>query len=193
MIPRLKVALAGALAVAVCGPAPAQEARSPAPAMRVEAPTIIANPYTAYEFLIGDWYSRPTGGPDIAIHQNFRWGTRQSFIYYTTSTSMNGAPEAVHFEGMLVWNGQTHELDYVVALEPGSGGQERGTLHVEPDGAVVREVTMTAANGRVAHFRQTFRRTGPDTAMTSLMRQTATGWEPNFPGSDNIAMTRRRS
>jgi len=190
-MPRFNITLAAIVAVALCGPARAQEARSPAPAMRVEAPAIIANPYGPYEFLIGDWYSQAAGGP--AIHQNFRWGTRQSFIYYTTSTSMNGAPEAVHFEGMMVWNGQSRELDYVVALEPGSGGQERGTVHVEPDGSVVREVIMTGANGRVAHFRQTFRRTGPDTAMTSLMRQTATGWEPNFPGSDNIVMTRRRS
>ena len=190
---KLQAAMLLSLGAVVCGPALAQGARSPAPAMRVDAPSIIANPYTAYEFLIGDWYSRPAGGPDIAIHQNFRWGTRQSSIFYTTSTSMNGSPEAVHFEGMLVWNGATHNLDYVVALEPGSGGQEKGTMHVEADGSVIRDVTMTGADGRVAHFRQTFRRTGPDTAMTSLMRQTATGWEPNFPGSDNIAMTRRPS
>jgi hypothetical protein len=92
---------------------------------------------------------------------------------------------------MLVWNGATRNLDYVIAVEPGSGVQEQGALHVEPDGSVVRDVTMTRANGQIGHFRQTFRRTGPDTVTTSLMRRTATGWEPNFPGSDNIAMTRR--
>jgi hypothetical protein len=190
---KLQAVMMLSLGIFVCGPALGQAARSPAPTMRVDAPTIIANPYTAYEFLIGDWYSRPAGGPDIAIHQNFRWGTRQSYIYYTTSTRLNGAPEAIHFEGMLVWNGASHNLDYVIAAEPGSGGQEQGIMHAEPDGSVVRDVTMTRADGQVAHFRQTFRRTGPDTAMTSLMRQTATGWEPNFPGSDNIAMTRRPS
>lgn len=174
-----------------CGPALAQGAATPADNVRVEPPAPIADPYTAYEFLIGDWYSRPSGQAGVAIHQNFRWGTRRSSIYYTTSTSLNGAPETVHFEGMLVWNGATHNLDYVIAVEPGSGVQERGALHVEPDGSVVRDVTMTRANGQVGHFRQTFRRTGPDRVTTSLMRQTATGWEPNFPGSDNIAMTRR--
>jgi hypothetical protein len=49
---------------------------------------------------------------------------------------------------------------------------------------------MTDRNGRVEQFRQTFRRTGPDSAVTSLMRRTASGWEPNFPGSDRIEMRR---
>ena len=190
-MPKLQAVIMSGLGLFVCGPVLAQTARPPAPVMRVEAPVTIANPYGAYAFLIGDWDSRPTGGPDIAIHQNFRWGTRQGFIYYTTSTRLNGSPEAIHFEGMLVWNGATHNLDYVIASEPGSGAQEQGYMHAEADGSVVREVTMTRANGEVAHFRQTFRSTGPDSATTSLMRQTATGWEPNFPGSENIAMTRR--
>jgi hypothetical protein len=175
---------------ALCGTAMAQGGGVPAGATRVAPPAAIANPYAPYEFLIGDWYSRPSGGAEIAIHQNFRWGTGRSSIFYTTSTSLNGAPESVHFEGMLVWNGATRNLDYVIAVEPGSGVQEQGAMHVEADGSVVRDVTMIRADGQVGHFRQTFRRTGPDTVTTSLMRQTATGWAPNFPGSDNIAMTR---
>ena len=190
---RLQAALLLGLGALAGGPVTAQPTPNRAPATRVEAPTMIANPYTAYAYLIGDWDSRPAGGPDIAIHQNFRWGVRQGSIFYTTSTRLNGSPEEVHFEGLMVWNGATHQVDYVIAHEPGSGNQESGSFHVEADGSIVREVRMTAANGQISHFRQTFRRTGPDTATTSLMRQTATGWEPNFPGSDAIVMTRRRS
>lgn len=187
---KLMVALLSGFAV-FCGPALARGAGAPADNVRVEPPAVIANPYAAYEFLIGDWYSRTSGGAEVAIHQNFRWGTRRSSIFYTTSMSLNGAPESVHFEGMLVWNGATRNLDYVIAVEPGSGVQEQGALHVEPDGGVIRDVTMIRPDGQVAHFRQTFRRTGPETVTTSLMRQTAAGWEPNFAGSDNLAMTRR--
>jgi hypothetical protein len=177
--------------VLVSSGAIAQPAPKPQMQMQVDAPTMIANPYGAYEFLIGDWYSKPSGGPDVTIHQNFKWGTNKSYIFYTTLTREGGKPEGVHFEGMLVWNGATKGLDYVIASEPGSGTQEQGTLHIDPDGAVVREVTMITAAGKSQVFRQRFWRTGADTAMTSLMRQTATGWEPNFPGSEQIAMSRR--
>ena len=173
------------------GPVWAQQAPTSSAQTRIEAPVDIANPYTAYAFLIGDWDSHPAGGADVSIHQNFRWGTRRSYIYYTTMTRENGRPEAIHFEGMFVWNGAHRNLDYVIVSEPGSGAQEQGTMHAEADGSIVRDVTMTRASGQVAHFRQTFRQTGSDTAVTSLMRQTATGWEPNFPGSDHIVMTRR--
>lgn len=168
-----------------------QTPAQPQPQMRIDAPTKIANLYGAYEFLIGDWYSKPTGGPDVTIHQNFKWGIEKSYIFYTTLTREKDKPEAVHFEGMLVWNGATKGLDYVIASEPGSGGQEQGTLHVDPDGAVVREVTMITAAGKSQVFRQRFWSTGADTVMTSLMRKTPTGWEPNFPGSEKIAMSRR--
>lgn len=190
-----KVQAIAFLGLAGLGPWPASAQQPPSsPATpRIEAPVDIADPYTAYEFLIGDWDSRPAGGADVAIHQNFRWGTRHSYIYYTTMTRENGRPEAIHFEGMFVWNGANHNLDYVIVSEPGSGAQEKGTMHSESDGSIVRDVTMTRANGQLARFRQTFRRTGPDTALTSLMRQTEAGWEPNFPGSDHILMTRRTS
>lgn len=150
----------------------------------------IPNPYTAYEFLIGDWDTKPSGGPDMAIHQQFRWGPKKSYITYTTYTAEAGKPESIHFEGMMVWNAATKNVDYLIAAEPGSGAQEKGELHVEDDGAIVREVTMTHADGSVAHFRQTFRRTAQG-AMTSLMRQTSNGWEPNFPGSEKLDMSRR--
>jgi len=188
---RLTAALA--LGLTVCAPALAQPAPSAQPPIRAAAPVVSANPYTAYEFLIGDWDTRPQGGPGMAIHQRFEWGLNQSYIAYTTLTREGAKPEAVHFMGWLVWNGANRNLDYLVVTEPGSGVQEQGVMRAQPDGSIVRDVTLTAADGAVSHFRQTFRSTGPDTAVTSLMRQTAGGWEPNFPGSDNLLMTRRRT
>ena len=188
----LKFLITPVIAAGVLASSAAIAQQTPAqPRMRIDAPAMIANPYGDYEFLIGDWYSKPAGGPDITIHQNFKWGPKQSYIFYTTLTAEKGKPEAVHFEGMLVWNGATKGLDYVIASEPGSGAQEHGTLHVDADGAVVREVTMITASGKSQTFRQRFWRTGIDTAMTSLMRQTDKGWEPNFPGSEKITMARR--
>jgi len=166
----------------------AQQTPAP-PQMQIDAPTKIANPYSAYEFLIGDWYTKPSGGPDLRIHQQFAWGTEKGSIKYTTLTNVGAAPEAIHFEGLLVWNGATKGLDYVIAVEPGSGGQEKGTLHVEADGAVVREVLLTRADGKTAQFRQRFWREN-DAVFTSLMRKTDKGWEPNFPGSERLAMSR---
>jgi hypothetical protein len=168
---------------AVAQPAPAQ------PQMQIDAPVKIANPYTAYEFLIGDWYTKPNGGPDVRIHQQFSWGTEKGSIKYTTLTNVGTAPEAVHFEGLLVWNGATKDVDYIIVTEPGSGGQEKGTLHVEADGTVVREVLLTRADGKTSQFRQRFWREN-DAVFTSLMRKTAKGWEPNFPGSARLAMSR---
>jgi hypothetical protein len=177
-----------AVATIVGSPAAAQQ---PQPQMQVEAPKMIANPYGAYEFLIGDWYTKPDGGPDMSIHQQFRWGPNKSYIMYTTYTAERGKPEAVHFEGMAVWNGKTKNLDYVVALEPGSGGQEQGTIHAEPDGSIVRDVSFTGADGRTATFRQRFWKDETGAVATSLMRKTDKGWEPNFPGSEKLAMTRQ--
>ena len=183
-------AIAACVLTLCSGAALAQSAPPAAQPARVEAPTMIANPYTAFEFLLGDWYTRPTEGPDMAIHQKFEWGPNKSYIRYSTLTAERGKPEALHFEGILVWNGATRKLDYLIVSEPGSGAQEQGTMHVEADGSIVRDVTLTRADGKISHFRQTFRSTGPNSAMTSLMRQTASGWEPNFPGSDNLPMSR---
>src|SRR5215210_3196884 len=166
-------------------------AQNPQPRMVIERPREIPNPYTAYDFLIGDWYSKPAGGPDLAIHQNFKWGPKKSYIFYTTLTSVNGGPEAVHFEGMAVWNGKTNNLDYVVTSEPGSGAQEQGTMHAETDGSIVREVLLTRPDGQTAQFRQRFWRTPDGNVATSLMRKIPTGGEPNFPGSEKIERRRQ--
>ena len=156
-----------------------------------EARAVRSN-YEPYQFLIGDWDSAGTGGGQI--HQSFRWGPDQSYISYTTFVRpKSDAPEKVHFDGIMVWNAAHRTLDYLFVLEPGSGAQEQGTVHSEADGTIVRDVALTGGNGTSGRFRQTFRQTGPDNAVTSLMRQTASGWEPTFPGSDNLLMTRRRA
>lgn len=160
------------------------------PSVSSPARAAASDPYEPYAFLIGDWYSTPPGGGP-AIHQSFRWGTNRASIAYTTLLAEPGRPERVHFEGLLVWNGANNQLDYVVALEPGSGGQEKGVVRIAEDGAVVREVVATLRDGSISSFRQTFRRTGPDGAITSLMRRAADGWEPNFPGSGRIEMVRK--
>jgi hypothetical protein len=183
--------MAAICASAVSSGAAAQQPGAPSE-MRIEAPKEIPNPYTAYDFLIGDWYSKPSGGPDLMIHQNFRWGPKKSYIFYTTSTSVGSAPEEVHFEGMAVWNGRTKNLDYVITSEPGSGAQEQGTIHSEGDGSITREVVLTKPDGSTQQFRQRFWKTGADAAETSLMRKIKTGWEPNFPGSDHIPMSRQK-
>lgn len=160
-----------------------------APVMQARPTKLATNPYSPFEFLIGDWYSK--AGPET-IHQRLRYGPDRSYIQYSTFTGPTGRPEKLHFEGIMVWNGKTNVLDYVFAVEPGSGVQEKGTVRAESDGSVVREVEFTGAKGEVAHFRQKFWRTDGN-VLTSLMRQTATGWELNFPGSDKIAMERRPS
>jgi hypothetical protein len=161
-----------------------------APAAAHDAPlspaAIAAN--APFEWLIGDWRSLEGGNQ---LRQNLSWGPHRSYIKYSTYMQQPGKEERIHFEGIAVWNGKSKLLDYVFAVEPGSAVQERGTIRAEADGSIVREVEFTGADGQTGHFRQTFRKTGPSSAVTSLMRQTATGWEANFPGSDNIVMNRK--
>ena len=143
--------------------------------------------YAPYEFLIGDWTSN-TGG--TVLRQSFSWGPNRSYIRYSTYLKSSTAPEKMHFDGIMVWNGKSKLLDFVFAIEPGSGIQEKGTVSAQPDGSLIREVELTGKHGSVSHFRQTFRSTGPKAAVTSVMRRTEAGWEPNFPGADRIEMLR---
>jgi hypothetical protein len=84
--------------------------------------------------------------------------------------------------------------------------QEQGTVRIESDGTVVRDITVyysagnalppswqqvAGADGATAKFRPTFKRVGPDTISTSVMLKTADEWTPSFPGSDKLLMTRR--
>jgi hypothetical protein len=177
---RFLMIIGGALAAAS---APAVAQRQPAPVL-----SPASQAYAPYEWLIGDWVTREQ---NMSIRQSFKWGPARSYIAYSTYTQPAGRPETLHFEGIMVWNGATRMLDYVFAIEPGSGGQEKGTVRAEPNGSIVREVELTTADGKIAQFRQTIWRSPDGQVATSLMRLTARGWEPNFPGSDKIVMTRR--
>ena len=146
-------------------------------------------PSAPFEFLIGDWDVGPEGAaPGIVLR--FKWGPNKSYIWCSASMVEAGG-EQPHFEGMLVWNGLRKLLDLLVALGlDGSGAQEQGTMVIDRDGTIVREVTAVSAGG-AQRFRETFRRDG-DRVITAVMRQTRKGWVPTFPGSGRLIMSRRR-
>ena len=150
--------------------------------------------YAPYEPLIGTWAIAKANGSPVGVSR-FNWGTGRSYIWFATALTDNGR-EVPHFEGMLVWNGVNRNLDMLVSIDlEGGRAQESGTLAVAPDGFVREHVaTFTPADGRPAsrvNFRQTYRLDGRDRIVTSVLRQTPTGWAPAFPGSDNLVMTRR--
>ena len=145
-------------------------------------------PYAPYEFLIGDWSSR-LESDKVTIRQQFKWGPDHSYINYATYMTPDGHPEELHFEGMMVWNGKSKALDFLFAVAPGSGVEEKGTVTAQSDGAVVRDVELTDAAGKSGRFRQTFRKGADGTIVTSVMRQTEKGWETSPPGE--IVMARR--
>ena len=149
-------------------------------------PRTVDEAYAPYARLIGVW---ETNGGQIV--QRFSWGPGRGYILYSTTTRGADGADHVHFEGILVYNAQTQNLDFLIALEPGTLGQERGVVRAEPDGAIVRDVELIGSNGASSRFRQTFRLTSADAGETSLMRDNGQGgWTPNFPGSDRLAMRR---
>lgn len=153
-----------------------------------------ATPYAPYAFLIGDWDTVPADGKYVAaIRQTLRWGPLNTYIAYSAFTRAPGdAEERLHAEGLMTYNAQHKTLDFLFAHEPGTFGEEEGTVHVEPDGSVVRESTEVEKDGRLSHARQVIRQTGPNTAVTSLMELRPDGtWAPAFPGSDHLVMVRR--
>lgn len=149
-------------------------------------------PYRAFEKLIGDWDTGPANARPAFV-QRFSWGPNRSYIWYRTSLFQPDGSEHLHFEGLLAWNAATRGLDFLFVVEPASLAQERGTMHVSSDGSIERDVVLTNPDGKEGRFRHTIRLEGADAGTTSLMRQTPKGWEPNFPGADNLRMTRRRS
>lgn len=169
---------------------------------RGEAPA--NSPYAPYRFLIGKWDIAPeTGGPPLA-RALFRWGPKQSYIWYGGSLLVNNV-EIPHFEGLLVWNGVRKNLDMLLTLDlEGGRVQEQGAMSVGPDGRVVREITAFYSEGQrpigqpaagrggaKARFRQTFQATGPDRILTTVMREDGNRWVATFPGSDRLVMIRR--
>ena len=138
-------------------------------------------PYAPYEFLIGDWYSKIPGQP-MTIHQRFSWGPDKAYIIYSTYLVMPGKPEQLHFEGMMAWNGKAKALDFLFAVEPPSGAEEKGTISLQPDGSVLREVEMTESSGKGERYRQIFRKGEGGTVVTTLSEQTDKGWKVQPPG-----------
>jgi hypothetical protein len=162
------------------------------------------DPFAPYRFLIGDWeLAGEAGGPAIGISR-FQWGPGQSYIRLSTSLLVDGV-ERPHFEGILVWNGVSRNLDMLVCMDLERGLiQEKGALTVGADGTLVREITATygegarpmgqpaaGKSGATARFRQTYRLVGPDRVATAALRVSDGRWVPTFPGSDRLVMTRR--
>jgi len=157
------------------------------------------NPYGPYGFLVGDWTVGPESGGEPMGVMRFKWGPNRSYLWISMNL-LQGDKEEPHFEGLLVWNGVKKKLDMLITVDLQNGlVQEQGTLFVEKDGTVVREITAIASDGiqgpgkpaSSTHFRQTFKEVGPDRVLTNAMRDTGKGWVASFPGSDKLVMTRR--
>lgn len=149
------------------------------------APATVEEAYAPYAPLIGAWESN-----NGAIVQRFSWGPGRGYILFSTTIRGADGGEHLHFEGMMLYNAQSQMLDFLVALEPGSLSQERGTVRAEADGTIVRDVELVAPNGASSRFRQTFRLSA-DSGETSMMRDDSQGgWTPTFPGSERLAMRR---
>lgn len=147
-----------------------------------------AGPYQPFAFLVGEWVSDEGGS---TIRQAIRWGPERAYLTYSTWLQQAGGPEQLHFDGIMAWNAKTRALDFLFAVEPGSGILERGSVRAGADGTIVREVELIAPSGVASTFRQTIKPTGPDTAVSSLMALRNGSWEPTFPGSERIEMKRR--
>jgi hypothetical protein len=161
------------------------------------------NPFAPYEFLIGEWDVKWEIDESPMAVQRVRWGPNRSYIWYAVALLTDGREEP-HLEGMLVWNGVHKNLDVLFVMDLKSGRvQEQGTMSVQADGSLVRNITavyspgvqaMTGnvgSAGATARFRQTYKQIGPDEIQTSAMRETERGWVATFPGSDRLLMIRR--
>jgi hypothetical protein len=92
---------------------------------------------------------------------------------------------------------------FAIDLQSGKS-QEQGTMSVEKNGELVREIIAVHSEGvptsagkavgpegATRQFRQTYKQVGSDKIETSVMRKTDKGWVASFPGSDHWIMTRR--
>ena len=145
-------------------------------------------PYSPYEFLIGDWYTK-LPKENAVVHQQFAWGAGKASISYATFIVMPGMGEHLHFGGMAIFNPMSKALDYLFAVEPGSGVVERGTISVQPDGDVVREVEALYPNGKIEKSRQTFHAEADGSVKMDLQSPGATGWRSSLQ-SGPMVMTR---
>ena len=162
--------------------------------------------YAPYEILLGEWNISPeAGGPAVAI-QRVKWGPNKSYLWCSASLLVDGV-EQPHFEGILAWDGVHKNLAVLLSVDLQYGlAEEQGTLSVEADGTLVRDITAVYSegvkpigrasvgpDGATDHFRQTFKAAGPDRIVTAVLRESEHGWVATFPGSDHLVMTRRRN
>ena len=148
-----------------------------------------AKVYAPYEFLIGDWYTK-LPGENALIHQQFSWGPGKGSISYATYFGPPDHADHLHFGGMMVWNGKSRLLDYLFAVEPDSGVQEKGTFAVQPDGTIVREVEATYPDGKVTQNRQIFRKMADGTVSMDLLDRKPSGWASSLPAGKPIIMSK---
>ena len=159
-----------------------------------------------FEILVGEWDVRATDNGPVAAIIRVHWGPNQSYLWYASSLLFGGREEP-HLEGILVWNAVHKNLDMLFSMDLRTGKvQEQGTMSVEADGTIVREITAIygegahamgmppiGPEGATAQFRETYKKASADKILTSAMRKTETGWVATFPGSDHLIMTRRSS
>ena len=162
--------------------------------------------FRPFEILVGEWDVRSTDDGPVAAIIRVRWGPNHSYLWYASSL-LFGGHEDPHLEGMLVWNALHKNLDMLFSMDLRTGKvQEQGTMSVEADGTIVREITAIygegaramgmppiGPEGATAQFRETYKKVSADKILTSAMRKTETGWVATFPGSDHLIMTRRSS
>ena len=155
-------------------------------------PSIAETPesYAALAPLIGEWNVGPPGAA-TAFVERFSWGPNRAYIRFSVALIVANGGEHLHLDGMVIWNAATRRFDYLLAVEPGSLNQEQGEFYRNDDGDIIRDVTLTGADGSVASFRQTFRAMDDRRFEVALMRRTDGGWAPTFPGSDQLVMVRR--
>lgn len=146
--------------------------------------------YAALAPLIGEWNVGPPGAA-TAFVQRFSWGPDRAYIRFSVALIVADGEEHLHLDGMVIWNAATRRFDYLLAVEPGSLNQEQGEFYQDDHGDIIRDVTLTGADGSVASFRQTFRAMADGRFGVTLMRRTDGDWTPTFPGSDQLVMVRR--
>jgi hypothetical protein len=147
-------------------------------------------PYAALAPLIGEWNVGPAGA-STAFVERFSWGPNRAYIQFSVTLIVASGEEHLHMDGMVIWNAATRRFDYLLAVEPGSLAQEQGEFYRNDKGDIIRDVILTGADGATGQFRQTFRAMNDGRFGISLLRRTAGGWTPTFPGSDQLIMARR--
>ena len=119
---------------------------SPTPTARNE-PGQPNEQFAPYEYLIGEWDVKAGDDGPVAAIIRVKWGPNRAYLWYSSSLLFDGREEP-HLEGMLVWNAVHKNLDMLFSMDLRTGKvQEQGTMSVEPDGTVVRNITAVYGQG----------------------------------------------